>query len=99
MPGEPHAKWRFYLFVKLIDPTGRVAAQGDVLGPQGSAWRAGDMVRQRLTLAVPNDLRTGRYTLELSLYDRDRQRTSPSSRSAVTDTGGDTLQFQTQFVR
>lgn len=99
VPGEPHAKWRFDLFVKLIDPTGRVAAQGDVLGPQGSAWRAGDIVRQRLTLAVPNDLKAGRYTLELSLCDRDRQRTATFSRSAITGADGGTLQFQTQFVR
>lgn len=99
VPGEPHAKWRFDLFVKLFDPIGRVAAQGDVLGPQGSAWRAGDIVRQRLTLAVPNDLKAGRYTLELSLYDRDRQRTATFSRSAITGADGGTLQFQTQFVR
>lgn len=98
VPGEPHAKSRFDLFVKLIDPSGRVAAQGDVLGPQGSAWRAGDMVRQRLTFAVPNDLRAGLYTVELSLYDRDRQRTATFSRSAVTSANGGTLQFQTQLV-
>lgn len=99
LPTEPHAYWRYDLFVKLVDPNGRVIVQNDVVGPPGAVWRVGDVIRQRLTLSVPADTSGGAATVELSLYDRDHQRTAVFGASSLTGPESLTLRFPVSIER
>lgn len=99
VPTETHETWRYDSFVKLVDANGRVVAQGDVLAPPGSTWRAGDVIRQRLELAIPGDLAAGAYAAELSLYDRNLQRTAAFSPSRLAGPERITLRLQTWVLR
>lgn len=98
-PPEPHGTWRYDAFVKLVDANGRVVAQGDALGPPGATWWAGDLILQRLELAIPGDLAAGAYAAELSLYDRNLQRTALFSPSRLTGPERVTLRLQTWVLR
>jgi hypothetical protein len=61
------------LFVHLVDSEGELAAQAD-RAPLGgslptSLWKAGDVWEDWHSLALPDDLPSGDYTLRVGLYD------------------------------
>jgi hypothetical protein len=64
---------RFKVFVHLLDPTQKIAAQHDG-EPVGSLWptnlwRPGDTIRDDHIIALPADLAPGRHTLIAGLYE------------------------------
>lgn len=60
-------------FVHLLDKAGQIVAQDDHLPLQGrrptNTWAAGEVVEDAFELRLPADLPSGRYRLEIGLYD------------------------------
>jgi hypothetical protein len=73
VPDEPHAAWRYDLFVKLLDANGKAITQSDAATIPGSAWRPLIEVAQSLVLDVPATAH-GAGRIEISLYDRAQGR-------------------------
>jgi mannosyltransferase len=63
-------------FIHLIGPDGRLVAQEDRLPANGArpttSWLPGEVIADRLELALPDELAAGRYTLEVGWYDANR---------------------------
>ncbi len=63
----------YTLFVHLLDAQGNIRCQFDAMPRAGayptSVWDAGELVRDQLALALPGDLATGDYDLELGWYE------------------------------
>jgi hypothetical protein len=64
---------RFQVFVHLLDTSGKIVAQHDS-EPVGSLWpthlwRSGDVVRDERVVALPADLASGQYTLQVGMYN------------------------------
>lgn len=67
---KPKASYK--IFVHLLDPSGKVAAQHDG-PPLGGAfptdqWRAGEVLVDRYTLTIPDNAAPGQYQIELGIY-------------------------------
>jgi hypothetical protein len=62
----------YQVFVHLMGPDGRPAAQGDKSPLDGdwptSAWEPGQTFRDGYRIAVPDDLAAGEYELRVGLY-------------------------------
>ncbi len=65
----------YTVFAQLIAPDGTLAAQNDSQPIYGyyptSQWRPGEIVPDRITIALPRTLSPGRYTLIAGLYDAE----------------------------
>jgi 4-amino-4-deoxy-L-arabinose transferase-like glycosyltransferase len=62
-------------FVQVLDGAGNPRAQYDGFDVPAIGWRTGDILAQRHTLSIPEDLEPGRYWVQFGLYDawtRDR---------------------------
>ena len=70
LPAEPFQTWRYDTFVKLIGPDGQTLAQTDTPSVVGSTWVVGEEVQTATRLTIPNELKSGQYKLQVSLYDR-----------------------------
>ncbi len=74
-PAEPHWSWYFAPFVKLFAPDGRMILQVDnAPAILGYRWRAGHVQTSAVRFALPADLPTGEYTLEMSLFDPNQKK-------------------------
>lgn len=58
------------IFVHLLDESGALIAQYDGLDAAATTMREGDVILQRHSLALPDNLPAGAYTLNLGLYRR-----------------------------
>ena len=63
----------YSVFVHLLDANGNLVAQHDSAPQNGAAptswWLPGDLIADPHQLIVPADLVSGRYTLEIGVYD------------------------------
>ena len=63
----------YSVFVHLLDADGNLIAQHDGAPQNGRAptswWMPGDLIADAHQVAAPADLATGRYTLEIGVYD------------------------------
>jgi len=80
----------YKVFVHLIGPDGRPAAQGDDFPLQGerptTTWQPGETLVDSYTIALPPDLTSGPYPLRIGFYDPStNERLTP-----VLDTQGKT---------
>lgn len=74
------------VFAHLLDAEGRIAAQDDHLGFPRHSWRVDDLFVQFSRLEIPATLPSGRFTLQVGIYDKDTQ-----ARWPVTDSAGQAL--------
>jgi len=58
-------------FLHLLGPEGTVVTDYDGFGAPPNRWQAGDVVVQVHRLALPGDLVSGDYPIELGWYERD----------------------------
>jgi 4-amino-4-deoxy-L-arabinose transferase-like glycosyltransferase len=56
-------------FVHLLGGSETPIAQHDGLGSPPQRWAAGDLVVQKHTIPIPDDLAPGQYQLQMGLYD------------------------------
>lgn len=78
-PAEPDAE--YVATVRLVDLAGQEWAQSDTSlfaddpddDRKSFAWEPGELVGQRIPLALPPDLPPGRYRVEVGLYIRDSE--------------------------
>ncbi len=68
---------RWKVFTHLLDGDSRVVAQRDAepadnLRPT-TGWQRGEQVEDNYGIAIPPDLASGSYTLEIGMYDGDRR--------------------------
>ncbi|MFN2141686.1 MAG: hypothetical protein ACK2U5_14450, partial [Candidatus Promineifilaceae bacterium] len=63
-----------------------------------SVWRPGDLIRDPVTVTLPEDLDAGEYTLRLGIYLRETNERLPVSGSAAQDNALllDTIQIDPQ---
>jgi hypothetical protein len=69
---EPMARMAtdYSVFVHLIDGEGKTRANADHQPPRPTReWRPGQIIPDRVTLALPSDLPAGDYAIEVGLYD------------------------------
>jgi hypothetical protein len=60
----------YTLFVHVLDANGETLANADHLPPRPTrGWRPGQLVPDRVTLALPSGLPAGDYGIEVGLYD------------------------------
>ena len=63
----------YSIFMHLIDADGKVVAQQDGPPQNGNApiswWRPGDLIADARALPIPGDVRAGRYTLAIGVYN------------------------------
>ncbi|HEY66360.1 MAG TPA: hypothetical protein G4O02_17555 [Caldilineae bacterium] len=80
-------------FVHLLGPDGRVVAQEDHVPGRGArpttSWLPGEVVLDRFDLTLPAELPSGRYTLEIGLYDANQ----PGLPRLPLDIGGDAVRL------
>ncbi len=57
-------------FVHLVDEENELIAQQDGLGFPPHSWRSGDSFVHEHSIAIPETLSSGKYYLQLGLYDR-----------------------------
>jgi 4-amino-4-deoxy-L-arabinose transferase-like glycosyltransferase len=80
----------YTVFVHLLDDSGRIVAQADgqpVAGQRPTrGWTAGEVLTDSHTLALPGDAASGRYRLEVGMYDQ-----ATGDRLAVTDAAGTSI--------
>ncbi len=75
LPGEAYADWYYAPFVNLIGPDGaRVVEINGSPAILGYEWRTGGLLLSDTVLSVPADAATGRYSLEISLFDPNQKR-------------------------
>jgi 4-amino-4-deoxy-L-arabinose transferase-like glycosyltransferase len=78
-------------FVHLLGPDGQLVAQQDTTPCQGgcpsSSWLPGEILVDRVELALPADLPPGSYTLAVGWYDA----AAPAQRLAAVDAAGQPL--------
>ncbi len=88
---------RLTRFVQLVGPDGQVYAQNDAWPDGGlyptDLWLAGEVVRETVTLSVPDDLPSGAYTLHIGLYPPDTGRRLPLA------SGADHIEVRVEGVR
>jgi 4-amino-4-deoxy-L-arabinose transferase-like glycosyltransferase len=79
-------------FVHLLGPDGRLIAQQDTVPCQGGcpspSWLPGEILLDRVELALPADLPPGSYTLAVGWYDA----AAPAQRLAALDDAGTPLE-------
>lgn len=75
------------IFVHLLDESGALVVQYDGLDAAATTLREGDVVLQRHSLALPDNLPAGSYTLNLGLYRRG------DGRRFVSVDGDDAVEF------
>ncbi|MFN2161820.1 MAG: hypothetical protein ACK2UN_07095, partial [Candidatus Promineifilaceae bacterium] len=77
------------VFVHLLDASGAPVAQNDRQPLSGlaatSVWRPGDLIRDPVTLPLPEDLAAGEYTILLGMYLRETGERLPVSGAAAQD--------------
>ena len=77
------------VFVHLLDASGAPVAQNDRQPLSGlaatSVWRPGDLIRDPVTLPLPEDLAAGEYTILLGMYLRETGERLPVSDAAAQD--------------
>jgi 4-amino-4-deoxy-L-arabinose transferase-like glycosyltransferase len=56
-------------FVQVLDDAGNPRTQYDGFDVPAIGWRQGDILAQRHTLTIPEDLEPGRYWVQCGLYD------------------------------
>jgi hypothetical protein len=65
----------YKVFIHLLDPDGRPAAQVDAIPMNGSrptiGWLPGEILTDTYTLSLPVDLPIGEYHLAAGLYNGD----------------------------
>lgn len=91
-PGEPVALTTYWTFAglkpdaatreisaffHLVDAAGGIVAQSDGLGLPSSAWRSGDLLVRRTTLASPADQGETRLSAVVGLYEQGSLRRLP----------------------
>ena len=92
---SPAADWQ--VFLQLLSDHGQLVAQHD--SPPGggyersSTWSAGETIRDRHGLALPEDVPVGTYHLVAGLYD------PVSGKRELTDTGQDFVKLGTVAVQ
>lgn len=63
----------YSIFMHLIDVDGKIVAQQDGPPQNGNAptswWRNGDLIADVRELSIPGDVRAGRYTLAIGVYN------------------------------
>jgi hypothetical protein len=75
LPDEPHDAWFYAPFVKLIAQDGRaLVSVDDAPALLGWSWRPDEIIVSQVRLPLPNDLPTGEYTLEMSLFDPNQKK-------------------------
>ncbi|MFN2206413.1 MAG: hypothetical protein ACK2UT_10900 [Candidatus Promineifilaceae bacterium] len=90
------------VFVHLMDASGKLVAQNDRQPLSGlaatSVWRPGDLIRDPVTVTLPEDLDAGEYTLRLGIYLRETNERLPVSGAAAQDNALllDTIQIDPQ---
>lgn len=81
------------IFVHVIGPDGRPVAQADGLGAPGESWVAGDVLLQRHTVALPEDIPPGEYPVTVGVY------TTSDGRRLATEAGEEVVALATVTVR
>jgi hypothetical protein len=65
----------YTVFVHLLDPTGRISTQHDGTPDDGASptlgWLPGEVIVDRHTLSLDQDMMPGEYRLEIGLYDAE----------------------------
>jgi hypothetical protein len=78
----------YHVFLHLLDPEGRLAAQSDGIPSTWSrpttGWLPGEYIADVHTLTIPTDAPTGNYSLSTGLYIPNGERlTTPDGRDAI----------------
>lgn len=81
------------IFVHVIGPDGRPVAQADGLGAPGESWVAGDVLLQRHTVALPEDIPPDEYPVTVGVY------TTSDGRRLTTEAGEEVVALATVTVR
>jgi hypothetical protein len=99
LPTVPFASWRYDVFAKLLDASGKTLSQADASSIPGASWRVSDQVSQALELAVPDaGASQAPYTVEVSLYDRSQGRNAVFSASDRLRDNGVALAFAVKLA-
>jgi hypothetical protein len=69
----------YQLVVQLLDERWQVASSVEGLGLPPDEWRPGDVVWSHFVVPVPKDTPTGRYRIQVALYDTHTQTRLPVS--------------------